>query len=131
MLIISNGSGNYNIFSWRPEICFGVLLLEERLRGRKEESQRGEIKYIFFLTGIHNDFTRIIFLSYIKHFYIADTNLTTVNGYNLFLRKHTILSGQINGEAGTRLNQSCKNEKSVYVMHFCSFLGSYSLIWLL
>lgn len=32
-----------------PEICFGVLLLEERLRGRKEESQRGEIKYFFSL----------------------------------------------------------------------------------
>lgn len=114
-----------------PELHSGVLLLEEMLRVRKEESKRGEIKYIFFLAGIHNGFTRIIFLSYIKHFYIADTNLTTVNRYNLFLRKHTILSGQINGEAGTRLNQNCKNEKSVCVMHFCSFLDSYSLIWLL
>lgn len=124
------------MLSLGPEMYFGVLLLQERLgRRRKEGSKRGEIKYIFFLTGIYNDFTRIILLffiiSFIKHFYTVDTDLTTVNGYTLFLHKHTILSDQINGEAGRRLNQSCKNEKSVCVMYFCSFLGSYSLIWLL
>lgn len=70
-------------------------------------------------------------LSFIKHFYTVDTDLATVNGYILFLHKHTILSDQINGEAGRRLNRSCENEKSVCVIHFCSFLGSYSLIWLL
>lgn len=122
------------MLSLGPEMYFGVLLLEERLGRRKEGSKRGEIKYIFFLTFLP-DFTRIILLffiiSFIKHFYTVDTDLTTVNGYILFLHKHTILSDQINGEAGRRLNQNCKNEKSVCVMYFCSFLGSYSLIWLL
>jgi len=68
------------VSSLGPEMCSGVLLVEERLRRRKEGSKRREIKYFFFLTGIHNDYIRIILRSFIKYFYTADTDLTTVNG---------------------------------------------------
>lgn len=49
------------------------------------------VKYIFVLTGIHNEFTKMILLSFIMHFYTVDTYLPTVSGYILFYRKHTIL----------------------------------------
>lgn len=49
------------------------------------------VKYIFVLTEIHNDVTRIILLSFIMQFYIVDTDFPVVNGYILFHHKHTIL----------------------------------------
>lgn len=49
------------------------------------------VKYIFVPTEIHNDFTRIILLSFIMQFYIVDTDLPTVNGYILLYHRHTIL----------------------------------------
>lgn len=49
------------------------------------------VKYIFVLTEIHNDVTRIILLSFIMQFYIVDTDFPVVNRYILFHHKHTIL----------------------------------------
>lgn len=38
------------------------------------------VKYIFVLTRIHNDFARIILLSFIIQFYTVDTDLPTITG---------------------------------------------------
>lgn len=105
----------YIKYFWKlPCPLWGLkCVVEERLGRRKEGSKRGEIKYIFFLPGIHNTFTKIVSLSLIKHFCTVGTDLTTVNGYILFLHKHKILSDRVNAEAGRRFNQGCKYEVCV------------------
>lgn len=38
-------------------------------------------KYIYFHAGIHHNITKIILLSFVKHFYIVATDLTTENKF--------------------------------------------------
>lgn len=100
LLIICNGSGNCHIFSQTWNVFWSAAA---GVKAGSEERRKQKVRYVlyvcvyihaymhiciyilmvcmYFHTGIHHNITKIVLLSFIKHFYIITTNLTTVNKY--------------------------------------------------